>query len=457
MPTAPPDLPGASANDSPLDRALSLMLADEREAALRWSAAVVEQEEAVPSGLILTCRLLADFGRTEAATEGLRLGLERAIDAGNLPLAVAAIADLRKLGVDVDDDVDAVASAFCAGSPRLTEAAPPPPPLPTFGKFAPLSSFLTGPALLSKATQIVHSAKSKYEGTRVADTLIAPLPLFSALEKDGLHALITAFEMITVPAGKHVISQGEEGAEAYIVARGELEVRRETEAGDDEEDGAASSITLARLGNGALFGEMALLSRAPRAASVVACRSSILLVARREALEAVAEKRPEVGIELAAHCRRRMVANLVRTSPVLIAVDASERPALVERFETKVFEKGEKLIASGQDTTGLHLVASGTVAVVGHEGGESFVISTLGAGDVVGEVALVFRRKANADVVAVHPTVTLFLPREEFVSLVRDHPAILQSLYLLAVERDEETSSVMSTSSVSVAEDYVLV
>src|SRR5512135_3720664 len=136
MPTAPPDLPGASAHDSPLDRALSLMLADELDAALRWSAAVVEQEEAVPSALILTCRLLADAGRTEAATEGFKLGLERAIDSGNLPLAVAAIADLRKLGVNVEDEVDAVAAAFCAGSPRLTdESAAPPPPLPTFAKF----------------------------------------------------------------------------------------------------------------------------------------------------------------------------------------------------------------------------------------------------------------------------------------------------------------------------------
>ena len=75
MTTSPPDLPGgASANDSPLDRALALMLAEEREAALRWSAAVVEQEEAVPSALILTCRLLADFNRTEAATWAHRHG-----------------------------------------------------------------------------------------------------------------------------------------------------------------------------------------------------------------------------------------------------------------------------------------------------------------------------------------------------------------------------------------------
>ncbi|MFX7914659.1 cyclic nucleotide-binding domain-containing protein, partial [Acinetobacter baumannii] len=76
-------------------------------------------------------------------------------------------------------------------------------------------------------------------------------------------------------------------------------------------------------------------------------------------------------------------------------------------------------------------------AVVGHEdGGEGFVISTLGVGQVVGEVAVVLRRKANADVVAVTPTVTLHLPREDFMGLIREHPAIVASLYLLAVERD---------------------
>ncbi len=452
MRTAPPNLPGASSSDSPLDRALALLLAGEREAALRWSAAVVQHDASVPSALILTSRLLADAGRTEAAIEGFELGVERAIDTGNLPLAVAAVGDLRLLGVEVAKHLDEIASAFCLGSPRLSDdATPPPPPLPHGEDFQPLSSFLTGPALLSKATEIVHEASKDYDASSESESpLVSPLPLFSALEKEGLRALIGCFEMFTVPAGKAVISEGEEGAEAYIVARGELEVRRTTEDG--------KTVTLARLANGALFGEMALLSRAPRAASVVANRPSILLVARRDALEAVAATRPDVGVELAAHCRRRMVANLVRTSKLLLSVAPQERPALVERFETKVFEKGEKLIEEGKDTSGLHLIASGEVAVVGHEDStEPFVIASLGVGETVGEVALVLRRKANADVVAVHPTVTLHLPREDFLDLVRAHPAILAGLYLAAVERDEETSSVLAGGAASVAEDYDLV
>ncbi|MCA9587595.1 MAG: cyclic nucleotide-binding domain-containing protein [Myxococcales bacterium] len=453
MRTAPPDLPGRNASsDSPLDRALALLLAGEREAALRWSAAVLKRDPSISSALILTCRLLADLGRTEAAIEGFGIGVRRAIDAGNLPLAVAAVGDLRLLGVNVDKYMDEIADAFCADSPRLGDGVgAPPPPLPSALEFEPLSSFLTGPALLSKATEIIHDAAKEYESLSDSEPpLVSRLALFSALSKGGLRALIGCFEMITIPAGDAVIKEGEEGAEAYIVARGELEVQRES-----EEDGV---VRLARLANGALFGEMALLSRAPRAASVVALRPSIVLVARRDALEKVAEKNPDVGIELAAHCRRRMVANLVRTSAALLAVDPTERPALVERFETKVFEKGEKLIEEGKQTTGLHLVASGEVAVVGHEeGGEPFVIATLGVGETVGEVALVLRRVANADVVAVHPTVTLHLPREDFTDLIRSHPAILATLYLAAVARDEETSTVLAGSTTALADDYILV
>jgi CRP-like cAMP-binding protein len=470
MRAAPPDLPGAQTTDSPIDRALTLLLADETEASLRWSAAAVERDASAPSALVITSRLLAQMGRTEAAEEGFVLAVRRAIDAGNLPLAIAAVGDLRALGAELSGLLDQVAAAFCAGSPRLQETAPPPPPLPQLEGFQPLSSFLTGPALTSKAQQILHAATRSYEEASAGADLprIAPLPLFSALSKDALRALIEAFEMTTVPAGHTVIREGEEGSEAYIVARGELEVfRRGSGSGDGSGSGSggdgsnggdeqAPRVVLARLASGALFGEMALLSRAPRAASVVATRPSILLVATREALEAVAEQQPEVGAELAAHCRRRMVANLTRTSPVLVNVPAAERAKLVERFETRIFEKGDKLVTEGEEAQGLHLVASGEVAVVAHEGGEPVVLATLPAGETVGEVALVLRRRANADVIAVHPTVTLFLPREDFLALVQDHPAILHGLYMTAVRRDDETMRALDSAPAAVADDYVL-
>jgi cAMP-dependent protein kinase regulator len=203
---------------------------------------------------------------------------------------------------------------------------------------------------------------------------------------------------------------------------------------------------------------MALLSRAPRAASVIAVRPSIILVARRDALEAVAEKEPEVGAVFADHCRRRMVENLVRTSAILSAVKPDERPALVERFVTRTYEEGDRLIVQQEESEGLHLIASGEVAVVhvDTEGDETTMIAKLGVGEVVGEVALILRRPASADVIAACPTVTLHLPRDRFLDLIKEHPAILAQLYELAVKRDEETSSIVAQEATEVL-DYVLV
>jgi CRP-like cAMP-binding protein len=451
MPKAPPELPGGPAAESPIDRALALALANEKDTALRWAAAAVAADPAMPSGLLLAGRLLADLGRVESAREALEICFARAIDTSQLPVAVAACSDLRALGVDPATNFDEIADAFAADSTRLGEGHQVPPKLHVGEDLRPLASVLSGPALLGKATEIVHNARRMLEqelAERDAPPPIVPQALFSSIRKTGLRAMIEVFEVTTVPQGTVVIEEGTVGAEAYIVARGELEVRRSVE-GDDP-------IVLARLTAGALFGEMALLSRAPRAASVVACRPSILLKGCKDALDAVAEREPEVGIELAAHCRRRMVQNLVRTSPILSAVPPEERPALVERFETCVYEKGDKLTSEGESPAGLHLIASGGVTVVRTENGEPFVIAKLGAGDIVGEVALVLRRLASADVVAVHPTITLFLPSDQFMLLIKEHPAILGVLYDLAVKRDAETQSAVGQESTS-ADDYMLV
>jgi CRP-like cAMP-binding protein len=452
---APPELPGSKTVESPIDRALSLALANEREAALRWAAAVVQLDPGAPSGLLLSGRLLADCNRQEVAREALEVCISRAIDAGILPLAVAACSDLRKLGHDPSKHFDTIADAFSKDSRRLGDGSPPPPPLPSADDFHPLPSVLTGMALLNKTTAIIHEARKALDDAelqRDVEPLVNPSPLFSAIGRSGLRKMIEVFEVETVPKGARVIEQGAIGAEAYIVARGELEVIREP-----EQEGEPS-LSLARLHSGAIFGEMALILRAPRAASVKACKPSIVLRGRKDALDLVAEAEPEVGAELAAHCRRRMVQNLLRTSPILGAVAPSEQAGLVDRFETRTYEKGEKLIAQGEPAQGLAFIASGEVAVIRIEGDEPFVLANLGVGDTVGEVSLVLRRPSTADVVAVHPTVLLYLPRETFLELIKRHPLLLAQVYDLAIRRDDETSSFSQQEVLSVhMEDFIII
>lgn len=452
--SSPPALPGLHAGETPIDRALTLRLAGETETALRWAAAALQAEPELPSALLLVAELLAEVGRREPARDGLEICVFRAIDAGLLPLGVAACVALKKLGLgnEASKSFDAIADAFHNKSERLDDdarVAPPPPP--KHGDLQPLSSLLMGPALLNKAVEILKNAIAPMrEAMResLPPPMVPRLPLFSALSRAGLRALIEVFEVRVIEAGGLLIEEGSPGNEAFIVARGDLEVRREG-ANDGER------VVLARLQNGQVFGEMALVSRAPRAASVVASRPSLVLAAHVDALEGVAARAPEVGEQLATFCRERMVQNLVRTSPILGAVDPSERGGLVARFETRTYEPGQALIRKGQPATGLHLIASGKVEVTTHEGGDRLLIATLGPGEVVGEVAMILRRPHSADVIAVHPSVTLHLSGAAFQEMLRAHPTLLAQLYELAVKRDEETSSVVAQEAAS-ADDMIL-
>ena len=137
------------------------------------------------------------------------------------------------------------------------------------------------------------------------------------------------------------------------------------------------------------------------------------------------------------------------------AVKPAARPALVDRFITRTYEDGELLISQGQASDGLHLIASGEVVVMHDDGEDRTLLAKLGVGEVVGEVALVLRRPSTANVMAACPTVTLHLPRDRFLELIKEHPAILAELYELAVKRDEETTSVVAQEAAE-ADDFGL-
>jgi len=449
----PPEAPGVRTSESPVDHALTLLLAGEVDAALRWAAAALERTSST-GALIVTARLLDQMGRSRAAIDGLRLAVQQAVDASNLPLAVAAIDDLRHIGIDVSELLDYVASSFCRGSVRLQRGDGPPqlPASPSGDFVQPLSPFLAGPPLASRATQILQNAKRQYDEAVGAELpRLTPLPAFSALTREALYELLGAFQTITVPAGHRVIQEGVEGMAAYVVARGEVEISRRAAHGDNK-----FTLALARLGSGAFFGEMAMMSALPSPSSATATRPSILLVAKRDTLVSIATTRTEVAAQLAAHCRRNSLANLGWTSPVVAAVPPAERANMVERLEMRIFEKGDRLVTSGEDAPGLHVVVSGEVAIVAREWDERVLLATLGAGETVGEMELVLCRQSFADAIAIRPTATLFLSRDEYTALVQDYPAILHGLYAIAVQRHAETNFALQSGSAVVADDWLL-
>ena len=438
---------------SPIDQALTFAEASDHEAALRYAAPLLELEPASAMRLLLSAWMLGALGDQETAKRGLEVAVERAVDAGNLPLSVAAARKLREFGGADAASLSLIAESFAKGSRRLLDKRGAPPNLPgTSPDFSPWPDSVTGTVLLERAARSVTSSVSAFTASRAENAApkLSPQALFSSLDEAGLHAMIEILDVRVVARGKVLVAEGSTGDEAFFVARGELDVQKAA-----AKPGAAP-IALARLGSGALFGEMALLSRSPRTATVVASVPSVLLVAKKADLDQVVGKAPSVGREFAEFCRRRMLENLMRSNFILRAASPAERPALIERFSVRTFETGEKIVAQGSQPEGLHLIALGEVAIVHQETADSTIVARLGPGEVVGEVALVLRRPAIADVVAHHPTVTLFLARERLMDLVKAHPKVFVDLYELAVKRDEETSH-MAAEEATETDDFVIV
>lgn len=447
-----PPLKGA-VEERAIDRALSLSLSGERERALRVAAALLEAEPLSAFNTFVCAWLLGELGRKDELELGLRAALERAVFDGNLPLAIAAYALLREGEHDVDEGLESMAAAFAKGSSRLAEKRVAPPQMAASSdEPAPLDGELGGDELLERGAELLRAAKAAQDEASLSAVAaqVAPQVLFSALDPESFKATVSVFEVRFVPDGEALVEEGSVGNEAFIVARGELDVSKQA-----SKPGGAP-VPLARLGNGALFGEMALLSSAPRTATVTACRPSVVLVASKVALDRVAARAPEVGRVFAEFCRRRMLDNLARTNFILKAASPSERPALIERFSIRQFAQGERIIAQGSAPDGLHIVALGEVDVLHHDGDEPTLVARLGPSEVVGEVAMILRRPAITDVVAHHPTVTLFLHRDRFLGLARAHPKVFVELYELAVHRDQETAAAASMEAAE-TDDFVLI
>jgi len=93
------------------------------------------------------------------------------------------------------------------------------------------------------------------------------VPLFTHLSADNLIAVWRRLERVRAEEGAVVCRRGEPGDAFYVVQSGALEVRLGLEA---------NGIHVRHLGPGEPFGEMALLTGAPRSADVVATEDSVL-------------------------------------------------------------------------------------------------------------------------------------------------------------------------------------
>jgi len=144
------------------------------------------------------------------------------------------------------------------------------------------------------------------EADQSAVELLKSVTLFADLEEGELERFSHVAVPRTFPAGTRVFHEGDDSDACYIVKEGSFRVTRE------HSDGRA--ITLATLGPGEIFGELAMLDGDKRSASAEALSEGELLALPANDVRALLARHPEISLKLVAGLVRRLRAANVRLS-----------------------------------------------------------------------------------------------------------------------------------------------
>ncbi len=175
-------------------------------------------------------------------------------------------------------------------------------PLTLGGRLVGSLLMISGIAVLALMTGVLATGFAQEERRREYLRVweqVARVPLFASLGVVTLSEIVGKLRTRYYPPRITVVRRGDPGDSMFFISSGEVEVRLPN----------GGSV---RLGEGAFFGEMALLERQPRTASVATTRPTTLLVLYASDFYEIASHIPKLAEAVEVEAKRRREENLER-------------------------------------------------------------------------------------------------------------------------------------------------
>jgi CRP/FNR family transcriptional regulator, cyclic AMP receptor protein len=130
-------------------------------------------------------------------------------------------------------------------------------------------------------------------GSNAKIDLLKSVPLFAGCSKTELRELAATADEVDLREGYVLVREGRPGREFFVLVDGTVQV-------------AAKGKTIAELEGGDWFGEIALLTRVPRTATVTATSSVKALVVTDRSFRRVVETMPSIALKVLASVGQRL-------------------------------------------------------------------------------------------------------------------------------------------------------
>ncbi len=239
-------------------------------------------------------------------------------------------------------------------------------------------------------------------------------PLFAEVPREVLLELVVKAELVDTPAGQPIVSEGEVSDALFVLVEGDAHVH-------------VPGLEPIVLGEGDVIGETCLLDDVRRRADVLAGAGGVrALRIPKATLDALVPEHPILGDVLLELLARRLISNLLQTSPVFAGFDPHTRTEVAALFELRRAEEGTVLVSAGKRSDGLYCTLLGELLVGDH---------LRGPGAILGQRTLLSREPSTTDVTCMSDVLLLRLPAKRFNELAATYPPVL--MYLSELSADE--------------------
>lgn len=241
-------------------------------------------------------------------------------------------------------------------------------------------------------------AKTQAEKNFIREALKSNF-VFAACSDRELRTIVDAFEEFHFRVGEKLIVEGDVGDYFYVLKTGSVRFEMHGEL-------------VGNAGEGKTFGELSLLYSSPRTASVIADTDVTIYRVDQKTFRYIMQSQT-MKTEQAKK-------KLLQGVKFLNFLDQSDINKLVQTMVPRVFEKGECIAGSVDESQLLYVIQEGRVRVTDNESRE------LGPGDYFGETALLNKHDSEKPFTAVAITrvLLLYIDKDTFEKVVGDIAAL---------------------------------
>jgi cAMP-dependent protein kinase regulator len=255
--------------------------------------------------------------------------------------------------------------------------------------------------------------------TDVTDVTMAhdTTPLFGSVSVVDFVRLAQRCRIERRARGAQIVREGERSDALYAVGRGRVVVKA-APAADAGIASETSMVSVAALTDGDFFGEFSFLTQSPRSATVEADTDVVVLRLDRTDVDALVSDNSAFREPLRQFYKERVAELLLAKNPIIGALPAEQRRALIVNAEVRTFDDGAFVVREGDDPTELFFILAGEVEVSRVEHGVPVFINKLQDGQFFGEMAVLQQRPRTASVQAMGAVDVLCFARADIESLL---------------------------------------